>query len=127
MTGSRADWRKWVLSAYAVFYVWIAIVMGQPNDWSWLVGLIPFLLWGLLPVAIFCFGKRHRTAKIIGAAIVALVGVGAFLHTAFVAEADAQNALIFLVAPLLQLVVAFLWLAAIWAYAKFASKGTVDA
>ncbi|UVI39364.1 hypothetical protein [Qipengyuania spongiae] len=127
MSLPKTDWRIAILAVYALVVGFVMVSMGRPSEAGWFLMSIPFMLLALAPVALLCFGKRRATAKGVGAIVVAILGVAAYYHTAFIAAPDAQGGLVFLFAPLYQFMLAFVWLLAIWAIDRFRGKDPTDA
>jgi len=84
---------------------------GQPEHPGWWLGVLPFVLWSLIPYALLAWtAARVRDSRrslwvLLVASVLLTGGSGVLLYQAFVARPDAQSGLVFLFLPVWQVVV----------------------
>ena len=124
MTTPGLDYRLAILIAYAAFICWIATLLLAPDEWDIGYALFMFgmIAWSFVPIAVLCFGSKHRFALAIGALLNAIFGGILFYRTAFYAEPDPLNGAVFLFVPIYQLGFAAIWIGLVYGWAKITKR-----
>ena len=117
------DWRLAILVSYAVAVFAMMVDAGQPEDIRWFALAVPFLLFAIAPIAMLCLTRSDARIKGIAALLIALAGLLLYVDTLYIAEPDAQSALVFAVVPVLQFAGAAMVMLALWLWRRTGKHG----
>ena len=116
------DWRLVVLVGYAIAIAYLMVDAGRPDTPGWFGIAAVFMVFALAPLALLCLTRSHRTVKGIAALVLGAAGLWAIADTLYVAQLDAQSALVFVIVPALQWIGAMVVLVGLLIARRFGTK-----
>lgn len=114
--------RMVILGVYALVIAVLMLDAGDPDILSWWVGMVPFFLFAISPIAFLCLTSGLELGKRIGALLVAVGGLWMYVDAMYVSGPDAQAGLVFLFAPVVQWLAVVLVLLVSWLSHKFRER-----